>query len=115
MGLSKIEDYFRGDTSKPGSEIDEELNFKIDYCRKFATRYFQMMLILLSLVFVKRICMGMDTLDKILLHFIIISIYLVLMQVYLKNKQAMRFIPYILALLSYFSHNRSLAFYRNNQ
>lgn len=73
------------------------------------------MIFLFTIVFGKRIVLQQDSFERLIFHFVVIATILMLMQLYINSKRAMRFVPHIIAIVSYYSHNRSLAFYHSDK
>lgn len=88
-------------------EITERkyLDFKIAFSRRFHVQYHRTILAILLLVIAKRVIMkGYFTISEVVIHFSTLVIFFLLSKLYNLNNKSTRYMPYIYALISYYSH-----------
>ena len=88
-------------------EITERkyLEFKIAFSRRFHEQYHRTILAILVLVITKRVLMkGYFAISDVFIHFSTLVIFFLLSKMYNINNKYTRYMPYIYALISYYSH-----------
>ena len=80
--------------------------FKIQFSRRFHDQYSKTIIVILFSVVLKRTFMkgGYVSISEVLVHFSTLVLFLLLSQLYNKTAYMTRYMPYIYALISYYSH-----------
>jgi hypothetical protein len=103
---SNVDTHHNEEAELEGLNEQQYTEFKINFARRFHEQYYKTILTIILLVVLKRILMkgGYVMFSELIVHISTFGIFFALSRVYYYSDFTTQYLPYVYALISYYSH-----------